>query len=126
MNVILDTCIVLWVLSDDPSLTGSSRDIIDASDAYVSSISLAEIEIKRSIGQLEIPDGYREEIPLSGLMELAYSPDDTRGLRQLPFYHRDPFDRMLICQAVRRNMHILTADAIFSRYTRNVMLNGSR
>lgn len=123
MNILLDTYIVLWVLADSTNLTASSRRLIDSSDVYVSSISLAEIEIKRSVGKLEIADGYRDLILESGLYELPYAFADSVDLHALPFHHKDPFDRMLICQAKSRSMTILTADAVFLRYTEEVVLN---
>ena len=92
-------------------------------NAFVSSLSLAEIEIKRSIGKLEITEDFRQAIEISGLQELAYTCNDSRNLHQLPFHHKDPFDRMLICQAMARNMPLLTADEIFSKYPLKAIIN---
>jgi len=117
MSLILDTCVFLWILGDSEKLNLKTKNIIqENSPCYLSSISLAEIEIKRSIGKLEIPDNYRSYIDLSGLKELEYSFEDSVVLNSLTFHHKDPFDRMLIAQALSRNMTIMTSDKIFVKY----------
>ena len=87
-----------------------------AGSSYVSAISIVEIEIKRSIKKIEIPDNFREFIYKSGLQELVYDIDDSQFLAKLPFYHRDPFDRMLISQAMAKNLCLITSDSIFRQY----------
>ena len=117
MPLILDTCVFLWLLEDSKRLNSEVKNIIQKnSPCYLSSISLAEIEIKRSIGKLDIPDKYRNYIDLSGLRELEYSFKDSAILNSLPFHHKDPFDRMLISQALSRNITIITGDEIFAKY----------
>jgi PIN domain nuclease of toxin-antitoxin system len=117
MPLILDTCVFLWLLEDSEKLTIDIKKIIqENAPCYLSSISLAEIEIKRSIGKLNIPGDYRKYIDLSGLKELSYSFADSEILNKLVFYHKDPFDRMLITQALARNMTVMTGDKIFAKY----------
>ncbi len=117
MSLILDTCVFFWILGDSEKLSPEVKNIIQKnSPCYLSSISLAEIEIKRSIGKLDIPDNYRSYIDLSGLKELEYSFEDSVVLNSLTFHHKDPFDRMLIAQALSRNITIMTSDKIFAKY----------
>ncbi len=65
---------------------------------------------------------YRNYIELSGLKELEYSFKDSEHLNKLPFYHKNPFDRMLISQAISRNLKIITADKVFTEYPAKVSL----
>jgi PIN domain nuclease of toxin-antitoxin system len=124
VELLLDTAILIWVLDDSPLLTATSRQLIrDAGRCLISSISISEIEIKKTIGKLSIPDTYLEKIFGSGFYELAFDFDDAFGLRNLPPHHRDPFDRMLISQAMAKNLTILTNDVSFKDYNVSVMLN---
>lgn len=117
MAVLLDTCVLLWIITDSPLLPKKTREYLNkTSPRYVSAISFAEIEIKRSIGKLTIPDDYRNFIESSGLKELPLFGSDTAGLSSLPFHHKDPFDRLLISQAIARNLPILTPDENFAAY----------
>jgi len=122
--LLIDTAILIWVLDNSPSLTDKTKKIIeDAGRRLVSSISISEIEIKRSIGKLTIPDLYIEKIFESGFDELSFDFDDAFGLRSLPLHHRDPFDRMLISQATVKGLTILTNDTSFKKYNVSVLLS---
>ena len=124
MKLLLDTSIVIWVLADHPSLKKGVKDTIsDAEMCYVSSISLAEIEIKKSIGKLEIADDYIVNILESGFEPLHYRFEDAKLLGRLPFLHKDPFDRMLITQAISNNLTLLTSDHILKDYNLRVIIN---
>ena len=123
MPLLIDTCVFLWILTDSEKLNTDTRNLIEKNTpCYLSSISLAEIEIKRSIGKLDIPDQYRKYISISGLQELEYTFMDSEVLNRLPFHHKDPFDRILIAQAMSRNITIMTADKIFTKYPVRIML----
>ena len=95
----------------------------------VSSISLAEIAIKASTGKLSIDpsleaDHYRgllEAIAASGLEVIPYQASDAVLLREMPFHHRDPFDRMLITQAMRLDCSVMTVDPAFNLYPVQVL-----
>ena len=124
MSLMVDTCIALWVLADSPKLSSASRErLIDSPVCYISAISIAEIEIKRSIGKLTIDASYREALVESGFLLMPFEGQDARHLGDLPYHHKDPFDRMLISQAMERKMPIITADDAFSRYPVDVHLN---
>jgi PIN domain nuclease of toxin-antitoxin system len=122
--LLIDTAILIWALADSPSLTVKSRKIIEqAAGRLVSSISIAEIEVKRSIGKVRMPDVYVEQIAESGFDELPFDFKDAFELRSLPLHHRDPFDRMLISQARARGLTILTSDVSFKEYNVPVVMN---
>ena len=124
MKLLLDTCIVIWILADSSELKKKSRtSILDASVCYVSAISVAEIEIKRSLGKLEIPTDFVDKIKKSGIESLPFKIEEAQILGTLPYYHKDPFDRMLISQAIGSNLTILTDDKTFKRYNVPVLLN---
>ena len=123
MRLLLDTNIVVWVLADHPSLKkNAKKTILDAEACYVSSISLAEIEIKKSIGKLEMADDYIAKILESGFEPLAYRFEDAGLLGKLPFHHTDPFDRMLIAQATSNSITLLTSDQMLKNYDLHVIV----
>ena len=124
MKLLLDACIVIWILADSPDLKRKSKEAIQkAETCYVSSISVSEIEIKRSIGKLDIPSGYVVKIIESGLDSLSFRFKEAEILGTLPYHHKDPFDRMLISQAIANDLTILTDDSIFKQYNVPVLLN---
>ncbi len=124
MDLLLDTCIVIWMLGDSPSLKEKTRvHIRKAGICYVSPVSAAEMDIKRGIGKLDIPEEYVVSITASGLEELPYRFGDAEALRELPYHHKDPFDRMLIAQAIATGLTILTDDRVFKEYNVPVLLN---
>lgn len=125
MALLLDTCIYLWILDDSERLDAEARAYLNrAYPRHVSAVSFAEIEIKRSIGKLSLPDDYREQLDDIGLSALAYTMDDSAKLGGLAFHHKDPFDRMLIAQAIARDLTIVTADPVFQQYPVRVRLVG--
>lgn len=124
MRLLLDTSIVIWALADHPLLKSEAREKISKSEiCFVSSITIAEIEIKKSIGKLEIQDGYVEMIQDSGFEPLSFGFKEARILGNLPFYHKDPFDRMLITQALLNDLTLMTSDRVIIQYDIPVILN---
>jgi len=111
MNILLDTHILLWHLKDDPRLKiGFSKIIEDASyTKYFSIISLWEIAIKTSIGKLSINQPIEKIIP-NEISILNLKVPHIVKVKDLPFHHRDPFDRMIIAQAMVENMPVMTQD----------------
>ncbi len=126
MKCLIDTHILLWALTDPGQLTASQQVLLvdPTNSMLVSSISLAEIAIKASTGKLSIDpsleaDHYRgllEAIAASGLEVIPYQASDAVLLRELPCHHRDPFDRMLITQAMRLDCPVMTVDPAFALY----------
>jgi len=121
MRLLLDTHIFLWYITGDERLAVDGRRAVEDSDAvYLSVVSLWEVTIKFQLGKLPLPDPphpwlrlQREEHGIESL------PLDENSVARLPFlekHHRDPFDRMLVCQALEHDLHIVTADAVLSKY----------
>jgi len=113
MRILLDTCVALWWINDSPELTPSEREAISdlANDIYISAASAWEIEIKRKLGKLDLPDEWKDAVSDTGFHWLNVLPRHTEGLRALPDIHRDPFDRMIVAQAKSESMTVLTHDA---------------
>lgn len=119
MRILLDTHVYLWWLQDHPKLSKTGRDrIVSASEVYVSSASIWEATIKTGIGKLEVDvQQLVTEIENSGFKELSISAKHAAAVARLPDIHRDPFDRILITQALCEPLRFLTADGILSRYS---------
>ncbi len=118
MKLLLDTHIFLWALSEPNRL--SSKQVIAMEDptntVYVSSISITEIAIKASLGKLELVFDPLDAAEKSGFEMLDFSAKDALILKDLPFHHRDPSDRMLITQAISRKLIIATQDSLIDQY----------
>ncbi len=112
MTLLLDSHVLLWWLQDDPKLTPIHRDLIgdEKNEVLVSSIALAELSVKASLGKLEITRDLGREIEANGFGFLPFTERHAAALRDLPFHHRDPFDRMLISQAQVDGLVFLTTD----------------
>ena len=118
MKIIIDTHIFLWAISEPDKLTTQKRQEIErlSNIIYVSAISIVELMIKSSIGKLQIdfdPLAIAEE---SGFELLDFSAEDALALKEMPFHHKDPFDRMLISQAVNRKFALMSDDGKFEKY----------
>ncbi|MCL2873447.1 MAG: type II toxin-antitoxin system VapC family toxin [Defluviitaleaceae bacterium] len=121
MGIILDTHVAIWFFEGDKRLSKSAIDAICDLDnmIYVSIASVWEVSIKLSTGKLKFDGGienfietiYKNEFELLGI-----SPRHTKTIAELPFIHRDPFDRMLVAQAIAEDMAILTVDENIARY----------
>ena len=112
MKIIIDTRIFLWSLADPTRITRQRLNELESPSniIYVSSITIAELMIKSSIGKLQInfdPIALAEQ---SGFELLDFSGQDALQLRDLPFHHRDPFDRMLISQSIATKYPLMTDD----------------
>jgi PIN domain nuclease of toxin-antitoxin system len=124
MRLILDTCTFLWVASAEHRLSEVARDLITDPDnqALVSAASSWEIGIKHVLGRLYLPQGRSpaafipEARARHRLDPLPIDETDTFELARLPPLHQDPFDRMLICQAIARQAVIVTPDPLICQY----------
>ena len=118
MKLLLDTHTFLWALSEPNRL--SKKQIAAMEDptnkVYVSSISITEISIKASLGKLELSFDPIDAAERSGFEMLDFSAKDALLLKDLPFHHRDPFDRMLITQAISRKLIFVTQDSLMDPY----------
>jgi len=118
VKIILDTHIFLWVLTNSKKLTEKKRLEIEslANTIYISAISISEIMIKSSLGKLDVQFDPIEMVKKSGFESLNFTSEDAVLLKELPFHHRDPFDRMLICQSKANKMYIMSEDEKFNNY----------
>jgi PIN domain nuclease of toxin-antitoxin system len=115
--ILLDTHVALWWLENSPRLRVEAREVIASADvAYVSVISGWEVAIKLSVGKLRIPGSFEAAIDEGGFSRLPLTFAHTAALAELPFHHRDPFDRMLIVQARHEGLTVVTADRRFEPY----------
>lgn len=119
MHLLLDTHIVLWGLQGSRKLSKTLRSRISAAPTvYVSSASIWEIALKASTGKLSVDlDELMTHMAQIGLRELPISHVHAAKVRLLPYIHRDPFDRMLVAQAMCESVTLLTADRVLADYS---------
>ena len=119
MRLLLDTHIYLWSVADDRRLSKQARALIlNADDVFVSSVSIWEAAIKIGLGKLDADINLLvSEIEASGFSELPVRSVHAARVRGLPDIHRDPFDRLLVAQALSEPLHLLTSDSHLSQYT---------
>ena len=123
MKILLDTHIFLWFISGDSRLSTDVRDIIRDLDneIYLSVVSVWESIVKYQLGKLPLPEAPETYLPkqrnLHQIASLALDETSVAQLARLPPLHRDPFDRMLICQAVQSGLIIATVDPAVRAYS---------
>lgn len=123
-NNLLDTHTLLWYIDGNEKISAAARTLIEEKGIvnFVSIISLWEISIKISLGKLEILtpfSNFSQLINENGFEILPISFEDILLLTNLPFHHRDPFDRMLVVQSINNNLKILSRDEILDNYQVN-------
>lgn len=121
MKYLIDTHVFIWFMEGDPSFSSIAKSIMldKSNEIFISIASLWEISIKSSIGKLPISKKYEEvsDVLYDNLIEiLPITFAHTVENNQLPFYHRDPFDRIIIAQAIVENIDFISADAAFNDY----------
>ena len=122
MKVLLDTCTFLWVAAGSKELSGRARETFASADneVYLSSVSAWEIAVKAALGRLPLPSTPDRFVPeareMHDIEPLPLAEDVCLLTAKLPLLHRDPFDRMLVCQAMAGAMTILTPDPDIARY----------
>jgi len=119
VRLLLDTQIYLWVLDDSPRLNRRARDLILAADqVLVSAASIWEAVIKSALGKLRVdPALLVAEVTRSGFIELPVTARHAAAVSALPMHHKDPFDRLLVAQALTEPARLLTTDTTLARYT---------
>ncbi|MGH7882286.1 MAG: type II toxin-antitoxin system VapC family toxin [Candidatus Dormibacteraceae bacterium] len=124
MKVLLDTHIAIWWFQDPNRLDKAARQVIadQNSTVFLSAASVWEAAIKEAAGRLEPPRPLLESAVDEGFIELPIRSHHARRAAALPMHHRDPFDRMLIAQALEESLVILTRDAIFRSYPAALMI----
>jgi len=123
MKLLFDTGVFLWFIMGSPALADHARALIEdeANERFISVASLWEIAIKSSIGKLTLTAPFDmlipEQLRLNGFELLKIEIEHIAILATLPFHHRDPFDRILIAQAMVERMPIVSTDAAFDAYS---------
>lgn len=122
MRLLLDTHAFLWFVSADPKLSRGARRRIRSirHDKYLSVASVWEMAIKLSLGKLQLEVSLDELIDEgaveNGIVLLDITRPHAAGVAELAFHHRDPFDRLLVSQAMREDMAIVSRDPAFDAY----------
>jgi PIN domain nuclease of toxin-antitoxin system len=122
MRVLLDTHVLIWLVEGDKNLSTVARSAIEDEEnsLYLSIASLWEITIKLSLGKLDLQLSVDEMVESflipGGIQILQIETSHLSILRDLPLYHRDPFDRLIIAQAKSEKMTLISADGVFDKY----------
>jgi PIN domain nuclease of toxin-antitoxin system len=122
VKVLLDTCTFLWLITDAPDLSTRVRELFvdSANEAYLSVVSAWEIAVKHALGRLPLPETPDRYVPAQrarhGIDPLPLGEEAALHLTRLPRLHRDPFDRMLVCQAIVDGLVVVTPDELIRQY----------
>lgn len=122
MKILLDTCAFLWIAADSPQLSDKARSLFSDPDneVYLSVASAWEIITKNRLGKLPLPEQSGDFVTrwraAHGIDSLSLDEAAVLQLSRLPEYHKDPFDRLIICQAIAGSMLILTPDSHIRSY----------
>ena len=127
MNLLLDTHVALWAITDSPRLPESARALIESPRAtiWVSAASVWEIAIKHSLARGDMPVSGHDAVryfEASGYRLLPVEAEHAVAVESLPPHHQDPFDRLLVAQALVEPMRLITHDATVARYSDTVLL----
>jgi len=127
VKILLDTCTFLWIVGKPSALSPRARDLFRSPehDVYLSAASVWEIAAKYALGRLPLPDVPERFVPTvrdhHGIDPLAIDEETVLQTTRLPALHRDPFDRLLVCQAIVHGMALLTPDRLIAQYPARVI-----
>ena len=127
MRILLDTVAFLWAVTDAPDLSQDARELFvdPENEIYLSAVSAWEISAKHALGKLPLPDSPAKYVPAQrkkhGIETLQLDEEAALHLNRLPVLHKDPFDRMLVCQAIAQGLVILTPDRLIAQYAVRTM-----
>jgi PIN domain nuclease of toxin-antitoxin system len=118
VKILLDTHILLWWLDNSPALSESFRKLIrdPENTVFVSAVTLWEIWLKQSLKKLRLPPQFKELLALEEFQNLALTARQAAAVAELPWHHRDPFDRMLVAQATVERLTLLSVDRQLAAY----------
>jgi PIN domain nuclease of toxin-antitoxin system len=127
LNLLLDTHVALWAVTDHPHLSQKARDLILAprNTVWVSAVSVWEISIKHGLGRSNMPISGAialQHFQQSGFNLLAIEPEHAIAVEDLVMHHQDPFDRLLVAQALVEPMRLITHDATVALYSDTIYL----
>jgi PIN domain nuclease of toxin-antitoxin system len=122
MNLLLDTHTYIWLSGNKPELSEKAKSLIENpnNNTFISVASLWEMSIKISLGKLIIDKPFPNtlsDLVNNGIEVLSISFDHILKCGDLPFHHRDPFDRLILAQCIFENMKLVSIDTIFDQYT---------
>jgi PIN domain nuclease of toxin-antitoxin system len=126
LNLLLDTHVALWAITESPKLPQKARDLIlsPKTTVWVSAASLWEIAIKHSFGRGDMPVSGQDAMRYfqeSGYRILAIEAEHAVVVEELPSHHQDPFDRVLVAQALVEPMRLITHDPWVARYSDTII-----
>lgn len=122
MKCLLDTCTFLWIIADARELSPAVREMFTnrANEMLLSAVSIWELSVKHALGKLPLPGMFDrfivEQRERHGITTLPLDEQAVLHLHKLPRLHRDPFDRMLICQTIEHDCVLLTPDPLITQY----------
>ncbi|HEY5931709.1 MAG TPA: type II toxin-antitoxin system VapC family toxin [Nitrospira sp.] len=122
MKYLLDTCTFLWIIAGAKELSPTVKELFTnpANEVLLSVVSVWELSVKHSLGKLPLPNAVErfvvEQRERHGIAVLPLDERTVLHLHKLPALHRDPFDRMLICQAIEHHCVLLTPDPLIAQY----------
>jgi len=125
--LLLDSQVVLWVLDDSPRLGAVARNAITSAEGvYVSAATVWELTIKSMLGKLSVPPGLSSLLVEQGFVPLSVTAEHAEGIRDFPeLLRHDPFDRLLVAQAERAGLRLLTADAVLLKLERDFLVDAT-
>lgn len=126
MNLLLDTHVALWAITDSPRLSSKARELIESpkSSVWISAATIWEIAIKHSLGRGDMPVSSQDAMRYfreSGYSFLPVEPEHAAAVEELPVHHTDPFDRILVAQALVEPMRLITHDPMVVRYSDTII-----
>ena len=126
MNLLLDTHVALWAITDSPKLPLKARELISSpkTNVWISTASIWEIAIKHSLGRGDMPISSQDALRYfleSGYRQLPIEAEHALAVEDLPAHHGDPFDRMLVAQALIEPMRLMTHDATVALYSDTII-----
>jgi len=118
VKILIDTHIFLWAIAQPHKLSKNHKEELErlSNIIYVSSVTITELMIKSSLGKLKIDFDPISVAKESGFEPLDFSCEDALKLKDMPFHHKDPFDRMLISQATNQKLYLMSNHCKFRLY----------
>ncbi|MGC1481820.1 MAG: type II toxin-antitoxin system VapC family toxin [Chthoniobacterales bacterium] len=118
MNLLLDSNALIWLLGEDSQLSPRAREAIaePTISCFYSTATVWELEIKRGKGKLDMSDTWQNTLPKLGLVEIRIDSTVATASARLPWHHRDPFDRLIVAQALALDLTLVTRDTFLATY----------
>lgn len=122
MRCLLDTCTFLWIITDSQEISPAVKELFvnPSNDMFLSAVSVWELSVKHALGKLPLPSSLDrfvvEQRERHRITTLSLDERAVVHLAKLPALHRDPFDRMLVCQAIEHECVLLTPDPLITQY----------